>query len=394
MFMRSVFVVFLLGILQCATAQDITGIWRGHFSDNDRLNQIFNIDDRYRFEVQIAQTDKKLQAITYSYKNTEFYAKASATGSINPKTGKVRVLELKIIEVRKGMNTFVCSMDCMLTWTKSGDDEFLEGTFVAMNTRDSSYCGRGTVFLRKETISDFYKEPFVARKEKEIARKQAIADATPKPADSVKSSLAAVPKTTSKPATKTTSKPPVKTTPKPQSTTAAKKPAPKASAPVAKAAPPKNPETKLTPQQIEPLPLPDTLKKTVTVSPGKSFSTSVPPVIKNRENEVTRTITVKSNEVALYIYDNGTIDHDTVSVYLDNKLVVSHKMLSLEPIIVKIKLDTTNNYHEVVMVADNLGDIPPNTSLMVVKAGDQQYEVRITSTEQKNAVVVFKYVGD
>jgi hypothetical protein len=42
------------------------------------------------------------------------------------------------------------------------------------------------------------------------------------------------------------------------------------------------------------------------------------------------------------------------------------------------------------MVAENLGEIPPNTSLMVVKAGDQQYEVRITSTEQKNALVRFK----
>jgi len=384
--MRSVIVAFLLGLIHCATAQDITGIWRGHFSDNNRLNQILNIDDRYRFEVQIAQTDKKLQAVTYSYKNTEFYAKASATGSINPKTGKVRVLELKIIEVRKGMNTMVCSMDCMLTWTKSGDEEFLEGTFVATNTLDSSFCGRGTVFLRKEEVSDFYKEPFVAHKEKEIARKLAIANAAPKPVDSVQTKPATVVKT--KPA------PVAKTTPKPAASKTAKKPAPKASAPVAKAAAPKKQEPKLTPQQIEPLPQPDTLKKMVNVSPGKSFSTSIPSVIKNRENEVTRTITVKCHEVALYIYDNGTIDHDTITVYVDNKLVVAHKMLSLEPIIVKIKLDTTNNYHEVVMVADNLGDIPPNTSLMVVKAGDQQYEVRISSTEQKNAVVIFKYAGD
>ncbi len=43
------------------------------------------------------------------------------------------------------------------------------------------------------------------------------------------------------------------------------------------------------------------------------------------------------------------------------------------------------------MVADNEGEIPPNTSLMIVKAGDKEYEVRITSTEQKNAVVIFKY---
>lgn len=47
--------------------------------------------------------------------------------------------------------------------------------------------------------------------------------------------------------------------------------------------------------------------------------------------------------------------------------------------------------HELTMVAENLGTIPPNTSLMVVEAGEQRFDVRITSTEQKNAVVRFKY---
>ena len=54
-------------------------------------------------------------------------------------------------------------------------------------------------------------------------------------------------------------------------------------------------------------------------------------------------------------------------------------------------MDDNNDVHELVMVAENEGDIPPNTSLMVVRAGDQLFEVRITSTEQKNAVVIFKY---
>jgi hypothetical protein len=105
-----------------------------------------------------------------------------------------------------------------------------------------------------------------------------------------------------------------------------------------------------------------------------------------------RTISVTSPEVIINIYDNGTIDHDTISVYLDNKLIVSHQMLTTNPITVKLKMDDTgNDYHELIMVAENLGDIPPNTSLMVVKAGDKQQEVRITSTEQKNAMVIFKY---
>lgn len=390
MFMRSLIIVFLLSLINCAMAQNVTGIWRGHFSDNNRINQILNIDDRYRFEVQIAQTDKKLQAVTYSYKNTEFYAKASATGSINPKTGKVRVLELKIIEVKKGVNTFVCSMDCMLTYTKSGNDEFLEGTFVAMNTTDSSFCGKGTVFLRKEAVSDFYKEPFVAKKEKEIASKLAIAKAAPVRTDSIAKPKTVVKKTAPANTGTNTVK---KSTAKPTTPPVAQKPATKPSSPTVaqKDVPKKETEKPLNAQSIEPIAKTDNSKKNINIKPNKSFATIPPPVIKNRENEVTQTITVNTKTVELYIYDNGEIDHDTVSVYLDNKQVVSRQMLSLTPIIVKLQMDDITNYHEVVMVAENLGDIPPNTSLMVVKAGDQQYEVRITSTEQKNAVVIFKY---
>jgi len=71
--------------------------------------------------------------------------------------------------------------------------------------------------------------------------------------------------------------------------------------------------------------------------------------------------------------------------------VLLHRMLTDRPLVVTLHLDATNDYHEVVMVADNEGTIPPNTSLMIVKAGDKEYEVRIISTEQKNAVVKFQY---
>jgi hypothetical protein len=54
-------------------AQDLTGIWRGHFRSNDLAERLTgNYDDRYKMEVQIAQTHNRFQAITYSYKNTEF----------------------------------------------------------------------------------------------------------------------------------------------------------------------------------------------------------------------------------------------------------------------------------------------------------------------------------
>ena len=55
-------------------------------------------------------------------------------------------------------------------------------------------------------------------------------------------------------------------------------------------------------------------------------------------------------------------------------------------------MDDENEEHVLVLVAENLGRIPPNTSLMIVQDGDKRYEVRITSTEQKNAMVRFRYI--
>jgi hypothetical protein len=71
--------------------------------------------------------------------------------------------------------------------------------------------------------------------------------------------------------------------------------------------------------------------------------------------------------------------------------VLGSKRLTASPLTVKFKIDEDNSEHELVMVAENLGRIPPNTSLMVVEAGEQRFNVYITSTEQKNALVRFKY---
>ena len=134
----------------------------------------------------------------------------------------------------------------------------------------------------------------------------------------------------------------------------------------------------------------DTAKKAdVKVPPLANIPT--PKVLASRENELVKTITTGATEIEINIYDNGTVDNDTISVFLDKKLVLSKKRLTEKALTLKVNLDENASYHELVMVAENLGEIPPNTSLMVVKAGKQQYEVRITSTEQKNAVVVFKY---
>lgn len=352
--------------------------------------ELLGEDDRYKFEVQLDQHAKAFSGVTYSYKTTIFYGKASARGTVNSNTKKVLLEEMKIVEVKMAGGSDACIMTCFLQYSKLGDEEFLEGSYTSMNIRDSTNCGKGTIFLRKVTTSDFYKEPFLVNKEKAALTKKpltkktdsAVAKVTPKTTPVTKPPVTKSPSTSpaKAPVTKSTTPPnstakkPIKTpsTKAPQQATAStQKPTKKPDEPVGE-----KPEVKTVPV--------DTVRKTAPI-------VVTPKVLANRENELVKTIVTSSNEIIINIYDNGTIDNDTVSVYLDKKLVLSKKRLTEKPLQLKFNLDETNNFHELVMVAENLGEIPPNTSLMTVKAGSKQFDVRITSTEQKNAVVVFKY---
>jgi hypothetical protein len=108
-----------------------------------------------------------------------------------------------------------------------------------------------------------------------------------------------------------------------------------------------------------------------------------------RTNDLVKEIQTGAGEIKIDLYDNGEIDNDTISIFHNNELIVARARLSDRAITLKISIDADKPRHELIMVAENLGSIPPNTSLMIVTAGNERYEVRISSTEQKNAKVVF-----
>lgn len=114
---------------------------------------------------------------------------------------------------------------------------------------------------------------------------------------------------------------------------------------------------------------------------------TVPLII--RQNELVREIKVDSGEIRLDFYDNGQIDGDTISVFVNKKPVIINRRLTEKPSTITIKVNADETEHEVVMVAENLGSIPPNTALMLVTAGLRRYQLYLTSTEKKNAMVRF-----
>lgn len=117
----------------------------------------------------------------------------------------------------------------------------------------------------------------------------------------------------------------------------------------------------------------------------------LPPSLVGRKIELVKEIKVDTGVIKIDFYDNGQVDGDTISVYVNNMPEVSKKGISAKPVSINVKVDANRPLQEVIMVGENLGSIPPNTALMIVNAGDKRYQLYLTSDEKKNAMVRFIY---
>jgi hypothetical protein len=329
------------------TSQNLTGIWRGYF--------ITEGGEQYKYELQIEQNStNRISGVSYSYLDTRFYGKATLSGYYTKSSKSALVREIKTVELKMSGGSVACIMKCLFTYSTSGKEQFLEGSFSSMYEKGDDLmgikrggnCGGGKIFLRKVTTSDFYVEPFLRNK---------------KPTTTPKTKPQTKPPVTNK---TTTNKPPVTKTQTP---------------PKEKPDEPKKDTPKVNTEPV------------VIERPKEIPKITIPPTTRSRENELVRTVVVSSEEISVRLYDNGEVDGDTISVYMDGKPLLLNKGLSTVPITLKLKMDDESPEHVLVMVAENMGRIPPNTSLMIVQDGDKRYQVSITSTEQKNAMVRFRY---
>lgn len=351
--LKNGFLAFLFAgaFLFSSRAQSVTGIWRGYFiADNGY---------QYRLEFQVIQNNNTyaVSGVSYSWQDDiRFYGKATMTGNYQNNLKNFKIREIKTVEVKSYGGGGTCIMNYNLQYSRSGDEEFLEGTYLGKqevregpNPFEWGDCGGGKVFLRKVTTSEFYIEPALR------------------------------PKTTKPPVAK-------KKTDKPTNPPVAKKTVPKTN--------PQEQKSKSTAKKVLPpvtKPDADTVLKTPEITKITTKPVVVTPsVLKTRENKLAQTLVVSDPQVIVKLYDNGEVDDDTISVYLNKRLVLSNKRLSASPIRLNFQMDDGED-QELTMVAENLGRIPPNTSLMIVEAGDQRFQVRITSSEQNNAVVRFRY---
>lgn len=140
---------------------------------------------------------------------------------------------------------------------------------------------------------------------------------------------------------------------------------------------------------IRVIPPPVITKKDST--PVLKDTASIPNPLTNRKNKEQSHLEVNVKTITLNVYDNAVIDGDTVSIFYNGKLLLSHQRLSEKPIVINLELDEKQVRHEITLFAENLGGIPPNTALVVVYAGNKRYELFSSASLEENAVLVFDY---
>ena len=106
-----------------------------------------------------------------------------------------------------------------------------------------------------------------------------------------------------------------------------------------------------------------------------------------REKIIALEIPVTGDSIELRFYDNAEIDGDSISLFLNGRMIFEHIFLKATPHIIKLPVTELNEINELVMVAENLGSIPPNTSYMIAVVNNIRYEAWLKSTEESNAVI-------
>lgn len=109
----------------------------------------------------------------------------------------------------------------------------------------------------------------------------------------------------------------------------------------------------------------------------------------SREKKLATVIPITGDSIELRFYDNAVVDGDSIAVFLNDRIVFEHVKLDYKPHTLKLSVNDLQDDNELVMVAENLGTIPPNTSLMVAIVDGQRYEARLESTENSSALIRF-----
>ena len=366
---RSTLLLFLCIFFTQLSAQNLTGRWQGSFIANGDA-----LINNYTYELVIKENaSHQITAQTITKKGDQFYASAFARGSHSIRTQLIQINETSFDQIKIANELEACLMSNFLTYKNIDGHEILEGSYMSTSVNGKRNCGSGKVFLEKVPSLLSIKKTKVENKKTDTPKtKLSITQNTQPKTTAVKPFLA-----------------------KPSSTTATKNVANSTSKLIAST---ENTNSKTTVNPTKETTTDDVIVENEAISTNNIAQNTIqnqpinlPWVLVGRENKLVKKIITNSKKISLDLFDNGTIDNDTILIFDNKKLLVNKKRLSYKAI--HLEFDFTENVreHEVIIVAHNMGTVPPNTALLLFKDGKVRQEYFITSTNKINAKILIVY---
>ncbi len=353
-------------------AQNFTGQWKGEFIDKSTSFTGWG-GDRCEYVLELESSGNKVSGYSYTYFSDggkRYYTICKLSGTINKATKSVEVKETERTKTNVPVTIRNCFQIHRLTYFQKGDDLSLEGSWVPVPNQDGD-CGFGTTVLSRRLLQ---KNAAYLNKPNTKSAPAVKAKTTPPAAPVVKNTP------------KQTSPPVVKVQPKKVIPPLVKKDTKKiVEPPVVKNNQDKN--TNTPPKEV----VAEDPPTRQVIKPDPLSTKNADALYKKRNSELLKTIEIDNASFTVDLYDNGEIDGDSISLFFNGQLILSHKRLSDKALRLKLEVNKDKELNELIMYAENLGTIPPNTALMVVNDGDNRYEVRISSDLQKSGVIRFMH---
>ena len=318
-------------LLFLAEAQQVTGVWKG------KIN-------RQKVELKIIQKGDSLTGTSYYYETSNNYRRYSIKGYFDPSDNSVvwwddQLIEDKGTNREKNPQLSIADFNC-----PGGGEMYLEGT---SGPKESKNDQKGSISLTKIPASSFSDEWNY------VIDNYSVGTNDPYIIDSVE--LIAL-------------HPYIQSDIKEEKEIPGRK------------------ERMLKPI-VNGEPLPTLSQPEPQVSEVDPKHLTIEEKFTNREKVFNQEIPVSGDSIELRFYDNAEIDGDSISLFLNDKLLFEHIRLSDKAYTLKLPVKELQETNELVMVAENLGTIPPNTSYMVALVGDKRYEAQLASTENSSAMI-------
>jgi hypothetical protein len=138
------------------------------------------------------------------------------------------------------------------------------------------------------------------------------------------------------------------------------------------------------------------LRYTWYVKPKQHIDTTTPPpdvyvqTDTTREVDVQESFTVHNKRVKVTVWDRNEVDGDIITLTMNGELVKKNLRLKKRKKRFTVKLNPGSNI--LVMYAENLGTIPPNTAALQIKDGKKKRNVNLVSDNGKSGAVEIIYV--